>query len=247
MSFMPWTRQHLQTAGVCLIASAVGCTLVLAARLWITHDSSARPPAPPPVDPPRAEEAARSPVADAPTESPGSNDSPAARLVADALRQTQKTRIYDPAYVRMAYPGGDVPIERGVCADVIVRACRAAGLDLQKEIHEDMARRFNEYPALWGLTRPDPNIDHRRVPNLRTYFRRHALTLPVTDRHDDYAPGDVVIWQLPANRLHIGLVIDRRSADGRRPLMVHNVGSGAKAEDVLAAWPITDHFRLAPR
>jgi len=169
-----------------------------------------------------------------------------AALVASALRQTGQTHFYDPAYTQLDYPGGDVPLERGVCADVIVRACRAGGLDLQKEVHEAMTPRFRDYPQLWGPRGPDANIDHRRVANLRVYFRRFAQTLPVTDRGDDYAPGDVVVWQLPQNRLHIGLVIDRRSDDGRRPLVVHNVGRGTRAEDVLTAWPILDHFRLRP-
>lgn len=213
----------------------------------MTRNSSATPPAAPPADPRRVQETRSPPLGDPPTDSPSPRETFVARLVAAALRQTQETRIYDPAYVRLDYPGGDVPIERGVCADVIVRALRGVGIDLQKEVHEDMTRRFSEYPNLWSLTRPDSNIDHRRVPNLRTYLQRHALTLPVTDRPGDYAPGDIVIWQFPANRLHIGLVIDRRSDDGRRPLVVHNVGAGARAEDVLTAWPLTDHFRLAPR
>ena len=269
MSPMSETPSYLKTLRVCLIVSALGCSMLLAARLWFADPPAAAPPAaptaaataespgdgqaaPPPqgdpqvslVDPPPEE--IRLPN-ESPVESQGLGDPLVAYLVAAALRQTEQTRLYDPAYVRLDYPGGDVPLERGVCADVIVRAYRGIGLDLQKEVHEDMAAHFRDYPSLWGLTKPDANIDHRRVANLRVFFKRHGQTLPVADRGDDYAAGDIVIWQLPANRLHIGLVIDRRSADGRRPLLVHNVGVGAKAEDVLTAWPITDHFRYHPR
>ena len=154
------------------------------------------------------------------------------------------TRYYDGSYVRLAYPGGDVPVERGVCSDVVIRAMRAAGVDLQQAVHEDMRRNFAAYPALWGLRRPDRNIDHRRVPNLETWLRRAGHALPATGRASDYLPGDLVSWRLPGGLPHIGVVSDRRARDGSgRPLVVHNIGAGAQVEDVLLAWPPVGHFR----
>ena len=173
-------------------------------------------------------------------------DTAAGRLNAAALARTEVRVTYDPAYVRLAYPGGDVAPDRGVCADVIVRVFRAAlGVDLQKLVHEDMTAAFGAYPPLWGLARPDRNIDHRRVPNLETFFRRQGAALAVTDDPADYRPGDVVAWNLrKASGFlpHIGIVTDRVGASGR-PLVVHNIGAGPKLEDVLFAWPITGHYR----
>jgi uncharacterized protein len=165
------------------------------------------------------------------------------RLIDAAIERTTHRVTYDGRYRRIDYPGGDVPDDVGVCTDVIVRAYRVLGIDLQKEVHEDMSAAFSAYPKNWGLTRPDSNIDHRRVPNLRTFFTRKGEKLRVTDAADDYRPGDLVTWMLPRNLPHIGLVTDRRSADGERPLIVHNVGAGPKVEDFLFEYPITGHYR----
>lgn len=170
----------------------------------------------------------------------------AERLNAAALARTEVRVTYDPAYVRLAYPGGDVAADRGVCADVIVRVFRAAlGIDLQKLVHEDMTAAFADYPRLWGLARPDRNIDHRRVPNLETFFRRQGAALPVSDDAANYRPGDVVAWNLRGDSgflPHIGIVTDRVAPSGR-PLVVHNIGAGPTLEDVLFAWPVTGHYR----
>jgi uncharacterized protein len=168
---------------------------------------------------------------------------PAERLVAAAYAQIGVTRVYDPSYRRIAFPGGDVPLDRGVCSDVVVRAYRGIGIDLQRLVHEDMGRHFAEYPRLWGLTAPDPNIDHRRVANLAAFFARHGGKLPVAAA-EDYRPGDIVTWRLPGGLAHIGLIADRRIE--ARPLVVHNIGGGAQLEDVLFAFPITGHYRYLP-
>ena len=166
------------------------------------------------------------------------------RLIAAALDQTSARVVYDGSYRRIPYPGGDVPPHVGVCTDVIIRAYRAVGIDLQQMVHEDMSRAFAAYPRLWGLSRPDPNIDHRRVPNLQTYFERRGAGRPVTRDPAAYRPGDVVTWMLPGNLPHIGLVTDARSEDGRRPLIVHNIGRGPEVEDMLLQFPITGHYRF---
>lgn len=166
-------------------------------------------------------------------------------LVDSARSQIGVTVVYDPAYARLDYPLGDVPEDRGVCTDVVIRAYRALGLDLQRAVHEDMRAHFGAYPALWGLTRPDRNIDHRRVPNLETWLRRQGTRLDASDDADDYRAGDLVTWRLPGNLPHIGIVSDRRNADGR-PWVIHNIGAGTQEEDVLFAWPITAHFRFTP-
>lgn len=157
-----------------------------------------------------------------------------------ALAQVGVTRIYDPAYVAIRYPGGDVARERGVCADVIVRAFRSVGADLQRNVHEDMRRNFESYPHLWGLRGPDANIDHRRVPNLMRYFERtgHAV-----GRNATFEPGDVVAWRLASGLYHIGIVSNVRSARGTDFLVVHNIGNGAQNEDVLHAFAIIGHYR----
>jgi len=168
-----------------------------------------------------------------------------ARLIAAAERQVGQTVIYDPAYVRLAYPGGDVPRERGVCTDVVVRAYRdGLGLDLQKLVHEDMARAFSAYPRTWGLRGPDRNIDHRRVPNLETFFRRKGADLAFAGPAD-FRPGDLVTQRLPGNLPHIGVVTHRRAPSGRLKV-AHNVGAGTRVEDVLAEWPLHGRFRFAP-
>ena len=150
---------------------------------------------------------------------------------------------YDGAYRRIPYPMGDVPSDVGVCTDVVIRAYRAVGVDLQQRVHEDMRAAFSAYPRAWGLARPDPNIDHRRVPNLQTFFRRRGTARARSSNPSDYAAGDVVTWMLPGNLPHVGVVIDRRSPDGRRPLIVHNIGRGPEIEDTLFAYTITGHYR----
>ncbi len=169
------------------------------------------------------------------------------RLSASALERTEHSVRYDPAYVRIPYPGGDVPADTGVCTDVVIRSYRTLGIDLQQQLHEDMRDHFAKYPQLWGLTTPDSNIDHRRVPNLRRFFRRHGTELPLSDDPADYQPGDLVTWRLPGNLAHIGIVVDRRSTDGKRPLIVHNIGAGPKLEDRLFEFPITGHYSYSPQ
>jgi uncharacterized protein YijF (DUF1287 family) len=165
------------------------------------------------------------------------------RLVAAAHERTQHAVRYDGSYRRIPYPGGDVPAHVGVCTDEIVRIYRAMGIDLQRDVHEEMRAHFGAFPKHWGLRAPDPNIDHRRVPNLATLFARRGVVLPVTDRPDDYRPADLVTWLLPGNLPHIGILVDRRSGDGLRPLVVHNIGRGPRLEDTLFAYPITGHYR----
>lgn len=166
----------------------------------------------------------------------------ARRLAIAAEAQVGKTVNYDPAYVDLAYPGGDVPIDRGVCSDVVVRAFRAMHVDLQVKVHEDMAANFDAYPKKWGLRAPDSNIDHRRVPNLRTYFKRRGWSASITQRALDYRPGDIVTWDL-SGLSHIGIVSTMPAPDGSRYCVVHNVGAGTRIEDVLFANPITGHYR----
>lgn len=158
-----------------------------------------------------------------------------------ASAQIGVTVSYDPAYVRLAYPGGDVPRDRGVCSDVVVRAFRAIGWDLQRSLHEDMTAHFSVYPTRWGLRRPDPSIDHRRVLNLMTWFERQGWSVPHTNRPEDYQAGDVVAWDLGNGLTHIGIVVP--GASGRLGI-VHNIGRGARHEDVLFAWPQIGHYRI---
>ncbi|MFB3892555.1 MAG: DUF1287 domain-containing protein [Phycisphaerae bacterium] len=168
----------------------------------------------------------------------------AAKIVLAARAQVGRTTVYDPAYVRLAYPGGDVPVEKGVCADVVVRALRdALDLDLQKLVHEDMEKAFPEYPRKWGLRQPDSNIDHRRVLNLMKYFDRAGCSRPVTSSADDYAPGDIVTCTVPPNLPHVMIVSDRATPEGA-PYVIHNIGRGAKEEARLFEFPITGHYRL---
>ena len=164
-------------------------------------------------------------------------------LARAARAQVGVTLRYDPAYTRIPYPGGDLPLARGACTDVVVRAFRGVGIDLQVQLHEDMRAHFNAYPGRWGLAAPDPNIDHRRVPNLQRWFERQRRALPVTTNAADYRAGDVVSWKLPNGLDHIGVVSAQRSGDGGRPMVVHNIGRGAREEDVLFAWTPTGHYR----
>ncbi len=166
----------------------------------------------------------------------------AIRLAEAAESQVGETVSYDAAYVTLAYPGGDVPMERGVCTDVVVRAFRALGIDLQVEVHEDMAAHFSQYPNRWGLPGPDSNIDHRRVPNLQTYFARRGKAVKITKRPEDYWRGDVVTWRV-LGRPHTGIVSATPAPGGQRYCIVHNIGAGAQIEDFLFDFPITGHYR----
>lgn len=167
------------------------------------------------------------------------------KFVAAAEERTHHIVRYDPAYVRIPYPGGDVPESTGVCTDEVIRSYRAVGVDLQKEVHEDMERNFSAYPQQrrWLLSHTDTNIDHRRVPNLMVFFRRKGESLTITQDPADYSPGDLVTWDLGGGVPHIGIVVDEKSTQGGRHLIVHNIGQGPKREDVLFAWRITGHYR----
>jgi uncharacterized protein YijF (DUF1287 family) len=165
------------------------------------------------------------------------------RLVRAAIERTNHRVLYDGSYRSIPYPNGDVPRNIGVCTDLVVRAYRELGIDLQQDVHEEMKAHFEAFPSNWGLDRPDPNIDHRRVPNLQTFFSRKGIVLPVTEEAEDYAAGDLVTWVVAGNLPHIGIVADRKSADGERPLIVHNIGRGPQVEDVLFSYPITGHYR----
>lgn len=167
------------------------------------------------------------------------------KLVAAAVERTHHTVRYDPAYVRIPYPGGDVPADTGVCTDEVIRAYRAVGVDLQKEVHEDMERNFSAYPRKWQWlsSHTDTNIDHRRVPNLTVFFSRKGETLATTNREEDYRPGDLVAWDLGGNVPHIGIVVDQKSRVSGRYMIEHNIGRGPQIEDVLFHWKITGHYR----
>lgn len=172
----------------------------------------------------------------------------AGRLVAAAREQIGVTTIYDPAYTRIPYPAGDINQERGVCTDVVIRAYRRAfRLDLQKLVHDDMAANFAVYPKAWGMRSTDTNIDHRRVPNLAVFFERRGASLPVSEDPASYHPGDLVTQMLPGNLAHIAIVSTNRSAEEpERPLVIHNIGQGAREEDTLYLFRRTGHFRFAP-
>lgn len=165
------------------------------------------------------------------------------RLSVAAIELTKDKVIYDPRYYSIPYPNGDVPSDKGVCTDVIVRAYRKLGIDLQQKIHVDMKANFSKYPKKWGLKGTDKNIDHRRVPNQAMYFSRFGTILKVSDKGSDYSPGDIVTWDLGGGITHIGIVTDRMSSDGKRPLIVHNIGRGQVLEDCLFSFKITGHYR----
>jgi uncharacterized protein len=167
------------------------------------------------------------------------------RLVAAAIERTNHHVRYDPAYVRIPYPGGDVPANTGVCTDEVIRSFRAVGVDLQKEVHDDIVANWAAYPhdRRWQEPHPDANIDHRRVPNLRVFFRRNGETLPITSAAADYSPGDLVTWDLGGGVPHIGIVVDRTLTGSDRYMVVHNIGAGPQMEDVLFSWKITGHYR----
>ena len=164
------------------------------------------------------------------------------QLVRDARSQIGVTMSYDPAYRKIAFPMGDVPLSTGVCTDVVIRALRGQGVDLQALVNKDMKAAWAAYPKIWGLQKPDGNIDHRRVPNLEVFFRRHGQSLSLSDK-TTFKAGDIVTWRLPQSNLpHIGIVSDKRAADGT-PLIIHNIGRGTQEENVLFAYPLKGHFR----
>ncbi len=167
-------------------------------------------------------------------------------LAEAAIERTNHVIRYDGSYRTIAYPGGDIPADIGVCTDVVIRSYRRLGVDLQVLVHEDMLRAFDAYPKSWGLSKPDRNIDHRRVPNLRRFFERHGETLLVSDDPANYRAGDIVSWMLEGKLPHIGIVTARYAEDGSTPLVVHNVGAGPKLEDALFRYRITGHYRYAP-
>lgn len=160
-----------------------------------------------------------------------------------ALSLTKDKVTYDPAYYSIKYPNGDVAADKGVCTDVIIRAYRKLGIDLQKEVHEDMKKNFSKYPKKYGLKRPDTNIDHRRVPNLMVFFAKFGQSKSIDTNPALYAPGDIVSWLLPGNLTHIGIVVNKKSADGKRYLIVHNIGGGQVIEDCLFRFTITGHYQ----
>lgn len=170
------------------------------------------------------------------------------RLADAALERTNHTVRYDGAYVAIPYPGGDVPADTGVCTDVVIRSYRAMGYDLQKGVHEDMRAHFSSYPSkrIWGLNKPDSNIDHRRVPNLRAFFTRHGESLNVSKNPQNYRAGDIVSWVVQGNLPHIGIVSDTINPKSQNPMIVHNIGAGPVLEDMLFDYPITGHYRYVP-
>lgn len=171
------------------------------------------------------------------------------QLVSAAIERTRHQVTYDGTYRAIAYPGGDVPANIGVCSDVVVRSYRSLGVDLQQLVHEDMKLNFDDYPSqrMWGLSKPDTNIDHRRVPNLQAFFSRHGEVFPISDEYSDYKPGDIVTWMLPGNLPHIGIVTDQTLPKTGEPLIVHNIGHGPQLEDMLFDFEITGHYRFDPQ
>lgn len=165
-----------------------------------------------------------------------------AKLSSAAIELTGDQVIYDPSYFSIDYPNGDVPEGKGVCTDVVIRAYRKLGIDLQQEVHEDMKANFSLYPDIWGLTSTDRNIDHRRVPNLMKYFSRFGTEKPITTNPEDYQAGDIVCWNLGGAITHIGILVDRKSTDGKRNMVVHNIGGGQVMEDILFDYKIIGHY-----
>ena len=164
----------------------------------------------------------------------------AEKLVTDARSQIWKTLYYDPAYSQLKYPMGDVPLVKGVCTDVVIRALRHQGIDLQQRIHEDMKANFKHYPQKWGLKGTDKNIDHRRVPNIMTYFQRQGYAV----KDQNYRAGDIVTWDLGKGLVHIGIVSDKTTLISKTPLIIHNIGQGTRENDILYEYKITGHYRI---
>lgn len=165
------------------------------------------------------------------------------RLSDAALELTKQHVVYDPTYFRIPYPNGDVPADRGVCTDVVIRAYRKLAIDLQQKVHEDMRANFDKYPNIWGLTRTDKNIDHRRVPNLMVFFERYGSVKAITHDAKDYLPGDIVCWNLGGAIPHIGIVVNKKSTDNSRYMIVHNIGAGQVLADCLFDFKIIGHYR----
>jgi len=165
------------------------------------------------------------------------------KLADSAITLTKQKVKYDPTYFTLKYPNGDVPSDKGVCTDVVVRVYRKLGIDLQKEVHEDMHNHFDKYPQRWGMPGPDKNIDHRRVPNLMTFFSRFGTVKKISQEAKDYLPGDIVCWNLGGGLTHIGVVVKNKSADKKRNLIVHNIGAGQVLEDCLFSYKIIGHYR----
>ncbi|WP_208610902.1 DUF1287 domain-containing protein [Pasteurella testudinis] len=163
------------------------------------------------------------------------------QLVNDAKKQIGVTLFYDSGYRRLAYPMGDIEQHKGVCTDVVIRALRHQNRDLQQLVHQDMKKAWKAYPKIWGLKSTDRNIDHRRVPNLETFFKRHAKVRSLTEI-DDFLAGDIVTWRLPNNAPHIGIVSDKKSRSGV-PLIIHNIGFGTQEEDILLKYKMLGHYR----
>ena len=216
-----YVRRSVVLLAVCLMAIVTGSCQ----RQYATGKSTAPPPS-------------------AVTRPLQSNSSPQLQQFIDgAVAQSKVTTGYDPSYVKLDYPNGDVPSDTGVCSDVVVRAFRKVGVDLQKEVHEDMKLAWAEYPRRWGARGTDTNIDHRRVLNLTTYFDRKNKSLPISDNRADYRPGDIVAWQLSDGVEHIGVMTNLWSEPDKHCLVVHNIGAGARVEDVLQSWKIIGHYR----
>ncbi len=169
-------------------------------------------------------------------------------LVDAAYERLQSNVRYDGSSHSIKYPNGDIPKDIGVCTDVIIRSYRKVGIDLQKLVHEDMKKSYSKYPSkrMWGLTRTDTNIDHRRVPNLQAFFKRNGKNLPITSNQNDYNPGDIVTWILPRNLPHIGIVVDKKHWQSKNPMIIHNINSGPQIDDFLFSYKITGHYRYNP-
>jgi len=213
--------------GICIAVATTACQPqqeepTAAARAPASRDSAAGPPARPTL--------------------------PAhVRTIIEASRaRISLGEVYDPKYYAIAYPGGDVANDRGVCTDVVIRAYRHLGIDFQQLIHEDMRQHFSAYPQLWGSQSTDRNIDHRRVPNIERFLARKGASLPISDRAVDYRPGDLVTWRLAGGLPHIGIVSDRHASGSDRLLILHNIGAGTAEDDVLFAYPVVGHFRYYP-
>jgi uncharacterized protein len=173
---------------------------------------------------------------------------PARKLVEAAKSQIGVTTLYDPAYVKLAYPNGDVPLDRGVCTDVVIRAYRQGlGIDLQQLVHNDMAKNFASYPKTWGLSKTDRNIDHRRVPNLQRFFKRQNAKLVMSDDYSKFSAGDLVTMLLPGNLPHIAIVSGTSNDSGSKPMLIHNIGGGTQLEDILGLYRITGQYRYFPQ
>jgi uncharacterized protein YijF (DUF1287 family) len=169
------------------------------------------------------------------------------KLANSAVELTEQNVIYDPSYFVIPYPDGDIPNDKGVCTDVVIRAYRKQGIDLQKLVHEDMEKNFSKYPKIWGLKSTDKNIDHRRVPNLMVFFSRLGELKTLTENPNDYTPGDIVCWNLGGAVTHIGIVVNQKTADGKRYQIVHNIGAGQVLEDCLFKYKIIGHYRYGKK